>query len=439
MRETDPSRRVVMTGRGVISPIGLNVPEFWDSMVANRSGIDFLPEEFRMRRVSVGAMVKNYQGIDRPDYHRVVQFVLTGADEALTEAGLLEGDSIVGADPEDISAVIGTGWGGASHVGHMQDLLREGRRLSRYELLQAIPCRTALVLAMRRPVYNAAFSINNACASFGAAFIQAVQMLKAGDAKVVITGGAEACVNKLGIAAFDAQSALSTSKYPEEACRPFNREGADGFVLGEGGAFFILETLDHVRQRGALDKIIGEVLGYKHCTDSLRIDDPRDLEEMGLEPGYKRNPNVAPSIAGAIVVMNGALKNAELRPEDIDVLTTHTPGTSLGNLNESLAAVRVFGRHRVIITAGKDRTGHMIAGDGVRLISASKMLETGIVPRINHLNKSNVLDIAKKLNLVMARPRRYPVGRLRIAMFTQYGFGGPAVAIIIEKDPEGYN
>lgn len=425
MLETDPSKRIVITGRGAVTPIGLNVTDFWTNTVAGRTGIDYLPEEMQSKRgVVAGARVKDFQETGERGVHRVVQFALKATQEALEEAALEN------YDPEDMAAVISTGWGGASHVGSIQSVLNEDRRLSRDDLLYAIPCRTATVLTMKRPIYNAAYTINDACASAGAAVIDAVRMIKSGDAKIVITGGSEACVNKLGIEVFDAQSALSREA-PEVACQPFVEEGADGFVLGEGAGILILESLEHVQRRGAEDKIIAEIIGYKHCSDSLRIDDPKYLEEMGLPANYKRNPNVAPSLAGAVAAMNGSLKKAGLTPEDINYISTHGTGTKIGNRVEPMAIRIVFGSHRLPISAGKERTGHMVAGDGTRLISATKTLETGIVPHILGLNDSNVVEIGKGLDFVMYEPRRYPVGKLRKAIIGQYGFGGPSIAVII--------
>lgn len=427
MLETDPSKRVVITGRGAVTPIGLNVRDFWANTVAGCTGIDYLPEEMRSRRIVSGARIKDYSEHGERGVHRAVQFALTATEEALTEAGLDEYDY----DPEDMAAIVSTGWGGASHVGHMQNLINENRRLSRDDLLLVIPCRTATVLTMKKPIFNAAYTLNDACASALAAIIDAVKTIKVGDAKIVITGGSEACVNKLGIEAFDAQSALSR-EVPEFACQPFVEEGADGFVLGEGAGILILESLEHVRARKAEDKIIAEIISYKHCSDSLRIDDPKDLEEIGLPADYKRNPNVEPSIAGAIASMSGCLKKADFAPEDIDFISTHGTGTRIGNRVESLAIKRVFGEHRLLdITAGKERTGHMVAGDGTRVIAATKAMQTGIIPHILGLKESNVVRVGRGLNFVMYEPRRYLVGKLRNAIIGQYGFGGPSIAVII--------
>lgn len=434
MREELDSRRVMIVGEGgVVTPIGNDVPTFWNSLINGQTGIGFLPKEMRTLGVVSGAFVEDFNpeeyldGSDLADISRAAQFAHVVKMQALKAAGLLNEDlSLKDVEPDQIGFIMGTGIGNAVHVGGMQRVLDAGRHLNRHDLFQIIPCRTALVSTMQKQdIEGPSFVVSNACASGFTAVIEAVRMIKEGDADVVVAGGAEAALNKLTIESFAVIRALSTKPLPDWACRPFDQDGAVGFVLGEGAGAHVLESLDHVKKRGALHLVKGEILGYKQLSDGYCEDTPEDNRELGLGENYRRTPNTAPSFKGTLKVMRGALEKAGLAPNDIDCVVAHAPGPKIGGLVCATAIERVLGKNTPV-TAGKEYTGHMIAGDTARLSAVLKMLVTGIIWPIRHLEKP-----VRDLDFVANEARHYQPGHIKTVMANEFGFGGGNTTLII--------
>lgn len=434
MREDLDSRRVVIVGEGgVVTPIGNDVPTFWNSLINGQSGIGFLPQEMRTLGVVSGAFVRDFNpeeyldGSDLADISRAAQFANAVRMQALKAARFLNEDlSLKDVEPDRAGFIMGTGIGNAVHVGGMQRVLDAGRHLNRHDLFQIIPCRTALVSTMQKQdIEGPSFVVSNACASGFTAWIEAIRMIREGDADVVVAGGAEASLNKLTVESFAVIRALSTKPLPDWACRPFDQDGAVGFVLGEGAGAIVLESLDHVKKRGALHLVKGELLGYQQLSDGFCEDTQEDNIALGLGENYRRTPNTAPSLKGTVKVMTGALEKAGLAPEDIDCVVAHAPGPKIGSIVEATAIEKVFGND-IPVTAGKEYTGHMIAGDVARLSGVLKVLETGIIWPILHLEKP-----VRNLDFVVNEARRYQPGHIKTVMANEFGFGGGNTTLII--------
>lgn len=433
-KEADSRRIMIMGDGGVVSPIGNDIQTFYNSLITGQSGIDYLPEEMRTLGVVSGALVKGYKADEylHPNYlqdlHPVVQYMNTAKIQALRSAGFLDDDlSLKDVEPHRIGIVVGTGVGGTFHIGHMENVLNEGRNLNRHDLLLTIPCRTALGLTMRQQdIQGPSLVINGACASGAIAVTVAADKIKLGQADVMITGGSEACVGRNMVAAFAVLGALST-KEPAWACRPFDRKGT-GFVPGEGSGSLILESLEHVKKRNALHLVRAELLGYKHLSDGFCRDSLEDNVAMfGPVQGarYRRIADVAPTLIGAMNVMQGALDNAGLAAEEVNWLIAHTPGPVIGGIIEGTAFERKFGKHTPI-SAGKEYAGHQIAGDINRLNAVIMSLHTGIIWHILHLEEP-VVDLA----FVMDKARHCKPDSLRTALFNQFGFGGANVSLTV--------
>lgn len=441
-------RRVVITGLGAVTPIGLNVPDFFAAAVAGECGIDWLPEEYRSRKVSIGAQVRGFQDEEYFDpkslrrIHRVARFAYAAAVEALRDAGLLSPEATLealkakalppeailqGAKPEDVASVISSGDGGSSHVAKMQEAIQSIGRLSAEDILQIIPCRVNKVLTFRLPVFNAAFTMNNACASSGDSIAVAADMIRLERAKVVLAGGSEAMLDRIGVEAFTPTGALCAYQgdNPKEACAPFDKRKAKGFVLGEGSGVLVLEELEHARRRGA--RILCELIGYYQCSDSMRQEDLEDLRELGLPSNHVRNSDTDPTVVGAKTVMIGALEDAGKAPDEVDYISAHGPGTAGGGAIESLAIHRVYGRHLVPVSSLKAAIGHMIAGVGSEIAAGIRSMHEGIIPPTLNFEEG----VRDDVNFVGQEAQR---AEINIFMKTMYGFGGGNAALVFQRE-----
>lgn len=423
--------RVGITGMGVVTPVGLNVEDFWRAIKNGESGIDHLPSEISHPDVKNCAQVKGFcpdNYFDRRELRRVhpsQQYAYAALVEASQQAGILTLDrTLQGVDPERFASVIGSGIAGGLYVARLQETITKKGvdKLSPFDLLQIIPCRINTVPTMKHEIYGPAFTVNAACASSGVSVIEGARMIMVGDADVVIVGGSDATVNQISISAFAAMRALSTRDgEPKQACRPFDIE-ADGFVLGEGAGVMILENMEHAERRGA--RVLAELIGYKQCSDSRRQEDPQDLHELGLPTGHQRNPDTEPSVAGAIATMKGALENAGITSEQIEYINAHGPGTLLGGKVELLAIKRVFGNYKVPVSSIKATTGHMIAGVGAEVVACIKAMQDGILPPTLNLRQ----PVRDDVDVIALTARSYSPN---IVMKNQFGFGGNNVSLIL--------
>lgn len=424
--------RVAVTGMGTITPLGLNVEDFWRSVINGESGVSHLPPEISHPEVKTCAKVEGFcpeNYFERRELRRVhlsQQFGYAASIEALRQAGLLTSERILeDIDPERFASVISSGIAGGMYAARLQETIANKGvdKLSPFDLLQIIPCRVNTVQTMKQAIYGPAFTVNAACASSGVSIIEGARMIKVGDADIVLAGGSDATVNQICISAFSAMRALSTRDGdPKKVCRPFDIE-ADGFVLGEGAGVIILENMEHAKRRGV--RILAELIGYKQCSDSRRQEDPQDLEELGLSAGHQRNPDTEPSVAGAVAVMKGALANACVEPEQIDYINAHGPGTQIGGKVELLATKKVFGNHKVPVSSIKAATGHMIAGVAAEVIASIKAAQDEILPPTLNLNQ----PVRNDVDLVALKARPYSPKKV---MKNQFGFGGGNVSLILQ-------
>ncbi len=411
-------RRVVVTGLGALTPIGNTAGEFWEALVAGKSGAApitrFDSSKFKTK---FACEVKGYDPkdfFDRKEARKLdlfAQYALVAADEALKHAGLVDN-----APNPDRAGVI---WG--SGIGGLQTFLEEcvafGQgdgtpRFNPFFIPKMIADIASGHISIKYGYRGPNYTTVSACASSTNAIIDCFNLIRLGKADVMVTGGSEAAVNEAGMGGFNSMHALSTrNDSPETASRPFDKD-RDGFVLGEGAGAVILEDYEHAKARGA--NIICEVLGGGMSADAHHITAPH------------------PEGLGAINVMRAALEDANLKPEDLDYINVHGTSTPLGDIAETKAIKEVFGEHayKLNISSTKSMTGHLLGAAGAIESIASIMAVTeGIIPpTINHFTDDPELD--NDLNLTFNKAQKREV---RAALSNTFGFGGHNTSVIYSR------
>ncbi len=410
-------RRVVITGLGAITPIGLTVEEFWTNLCQGVSGVGPITRfDATGYPVRIAAEVKGFEPQDYMDpklarrASRPIQFAIAAAKMALQDAGLRVDEE----NAASVGVVLDTGGGGMAEIEKMtKTLLEKGpRRISPFFIPNMMPnapaCQISIIAGAKGPVIASTM----ACASGNYAFVEAMHILRRGEAEAIIAGGTESAITPLALAAFARMGALSTrNDEPEKACRPFDRD-RDGFVYGEGAAVMILETLEHALERGA--RIYAEVAGGSVAGDGYHITAPD------------------PEGEGAARAMRWALKDARMGPEEIDVIFAHGTGTPLNDVSETKAIKKALGEYayRVAISATKSMIGHLLGAAGaISAVAAVLAIRDGIVPPTINLETP---DPECDLDYVPQVARRRPV---RAAMVNGFGFGGQNVSLIIRHPP----
>ncbi|HEU0165260.1 MAG TPA: beta-ketoacyl-ACP synthase II, partial [Thermomicrobiales bacterium] len=400
-----PRRRVVVTGTGAISAVGNTASELWDSVRNGRSGIGpitrFDPVEFETR---FAGEVKDFDPastIGRKEYRRLdryAQFAIVATREAVTQSGI-----DVAADPTRVAVLIGTGMGGMeTFESGTETMLTQGaKRVSPFFVPMMLPNMGSGNVAIDIGARGPNFATVSACASSGHAIGEGVRMIRDGRADIVVAGGAEAPVTRIGIGGFNAMGALSTrNDDPLAASRPFDAN-RDGFVLAEGAATVILEDRDYAIARGAT--ILGEILGY------ATTDDANHMVQPG--PGGE-------GIARAMVL---ALKDAGIVAEDLDYVNAHGTSTQLNEKFETQGYKRALGDHayRVPISSTKSMTGHLLGAAGaVEAVITMNALNDGLLPpTINQTDDDPECD----LDYIPNTARKADA---RIALSNSMGFGG---------------
>ena len=408
-------RRVVVTGLGVVSPLGLNVTDTWAGLLAGRSGAAriqrFDPSNLEVR---FGCEVKGFDAtayVDRKEAKRFdlfLQYAIGAATQALADAGL--GATV--PEPERAGVIIGSGIGG---IGTFEEQCRisieQGpKRVSAFFVPMFIPDIASGVLSIRTGAKGPNYCTVSACASSAHALGESFRLIQSGVSDLMITGGAEAAITPLAIAGFTNMKALSTrNDEPEKASRPFDR-GRDGFVMGDGAGIIVLEELDHAQKRGA--RIYAEVLGYGMSADAYHITQP------------------APGGEGAQRAMQTALADAKIDRTRVGYVNTHGTSTPHGDVAEVKALKAVFGDHARKLVAGstKSMTGHLLgAAGGLEFaVSVLTIVNGKIPPTIN------VDDPDPECDLDCA-PNRAVERKVDVALSNSFGFGGHNVSLLVGR------
>ncbi len=407
--------RVVITGLGVVSPLGIGAAANWAALLAGRSGIGPLTAfDASALPVRIAGEVRDFDPaafIERKEIKRIdrfAQFAIAAAQLAVDDAGLR-----VDADAAPrVGVIIGVGMGGLASIEEaVSSYLESGmKRLSPFTIPRVIANMAPGLIAIRFGCEGVNYTPTSACASGGHAIGEAYQLVRAGMQDAVITGGAEAAITPLGVSGFAVMRAMSTRNHePTRASRPFDRE-RDGLVIGEGAGVLILESLAHAQARGA--RIYAEVCGYGANCDAHHITAP------------------APEGRGAAACMRLALASGGLAPEEIDYINAHGTSTPYNDANETQAIRAVFGAHaeRLAVSSTKSMTGHLFGGaGGVEAVYTALALHHGwLPPTINYEHPDPACD----LDYVPNRARQAP---LRTALSNSFGFGGANACVAFRR------
>ncbi|HUE76969.1 MAG TPA: beta-ketoacyl-ACP synthase II [Longimicrobiales bacterium] len=414
---TARGRRVVITGLGMMTPVGQDVESAWSALLEGRSGAGpithFDTEGFDVR---FACEVKDFdpeQHMDRKEARRAdryAQFSLAATHEAVMNSGL--GEDLKPADPTRVGVLIGSGIGGiATFEEQTRIMIAKGpRRVSPFFIPMFIPDMAAGLVSMRYGAKGPNYATVSACSSSAHALGNSYRLIQGGEADVMITGGTEATVTPLAVAGFSNMKALSTrNDSPETASRPFDAE-RDGFVMGEGAGSVILESLDHALERGA--DIVAEVVGYGQSADAYHMTAP------------------APEGAGAQQAMRAALSDASLTPGDIDYINAHGTSTPANDVNETLAVKAVFGdaARSLVMGSTKSMTGHLLGAAGaVEVIVTALAARHGVIPpTINFSTPDPACDLDYAHNERRERT-------IQAAISNSFGFGGHNVCLAVRR------
>ncbi|MDP8214060.1 MAG: beta-ketoacyl-ACP synthase II [Candidatus Euphemobacter frigidus] len=408
-------RRVVVTGMGVMTPIGNNPDEFWNALAAGRSGISritaFDPSEFASQ---IAGEIKDFdpaQYLDRKQAKRMDRFCQLGvvaAKQALEDSGL----DLEREDSTRIGVYASSGIGGLSTIEkQLQIMLEKGPSrvsplLVPMMIINLLPGQIAMIFGLKGPN----LSIVTACATSNHSIGEALWAIRNGMADIMVSGGAEASTTRLGLAGFCSMKALSTrNDAPEKASRPFDKE-RDGFIMSEGAGMVVLEELEHARARGAT--IHGEIIGYGCSSDAYHLTAP------------------APGGEGAARCMKMALDDARVPLEDVDYINAHGTSTPLNDKFETMAIKTVFGDRadKVPVSSTKSMHGHLLGATGVveAVACLLAMRNNLIPPTINY----EVPDPECDLDYVPNQPRE---AEIKIALNNSFGFGGHNATLILKR------
>lgn len=410
------NKRIVVTGMGAITPLGIGVDAFWEGLVAGRSGISKVTHfEVDALPCQIGAEVDGFEAGDFMDvkdakrYDRCTQFAVASARAAWNQAGL-EG---VGLDPDRVGCIVGSGIGGIASLEEQAFRMfdKGPRRVSPFLIPQFIANMPSGVVAIELNAQGPNMGIVSACATATHALGDALRILRAGEADVMIAGGTEASVTPLCFAGFANMKAMSTrfNDRPEEGSRPFDAL-RDGFVMGEGAGVLILETLEHATARGAT--ILAELLGHGATCDANHITSP------------------SPDGDGLARSLSRALADSGIEASEVDYVNAHGTSTPLNDKTETVAMKTVFGAHaaKVHISSTKSMTGHLLgATGGIEAIACIEALRTGIVPpTINYVNPDPDCDLNYTPNTAVKAD-------LQVAASNNLGFGGQNASVVFRR------
>lgn len=408
-------KRVVITGLGAITPIGIGKDEYWDSLISGKSGIGYITRfdtsEFDSK---IGAEVKAFEPSDYIDkkeskrMDRFSQFAVAASKLALEDSNI----DLKDINLDRVGVVVGTGIGG------METLEKEFTKLKDRGPSRVSPLFIPMMISNMAPgqismtfgLKGTSMAITTACASGTHAIGESFRMIREGKLDIIVAGGSEAAITPISVAGFCSMKALSTrNDDPENASRPFDKE-RDGFIMGEGAGILILEDLGHALARGA--NIYGEVVGYGSTSDAFHITQPD------------------PEAKGATRAMTIAIEEASIEPKEIGYINAHGTSTYFNDKLETMAIKNVFGDYAkdINISSTKSMTGHLLgAAGGIEAIATTLALKEGLIPpTINYENPDEECDLNYTPNKAVKREINY-------ALSNSLGFGGHNASILIKK------
>ncbi len=411
-------KRVVVTGAGALTPIGNTLQQYWEGLKAGKSGAAPITRfNASLFKTKFACEIKGFNiedFMDRKEGRKLdpfAQYAMVVADEAIADANL----PLTELDPDRVGVIWGSGIGGLFTFQEEVKSFAKGDGTPRFNpffIPKMIADLSAGHISIKYGFRGPNFVTVSACASSTNAIYDAFTYLRLGKADIIVTGGSEAAVCEAGVGGFNAMKALSErNDSPETASRPYDKD-RDGFVLGEGAGALILEEYEHAKKRGA--KIYAEVIGGGLSADAYHITAPH------------------PEGAGIIKVMQNALDEAGIKPEEVDYINTHGTSTPLGDLGEIKAIQAVFGEqaYKMNISSTKSMTGHLLGAAGaIEALACILALNEGIVaPTINHFTDDDGLD--PRLNLTFNKAQKREV---KVALSNTFGFGGHNASIILKK------
>ena len=411
-------KRVVVTGLGALTPIGNTLDEYWNGLINGVPGADMITlfdaTKFKTR---FACEIKGFEPtdfLDRKEARKIDRFsqlALVVSDQAVLDAGI----SKENVDPDRVGVVFASGIGGL--ITFQEEVINFAKgdgtpRFNPFFIPKMILDIAAGHISMRHGFRGPNFAVVSACASSTNAIMEAFNLLRLGMADIILTGGAESVVSEAGVGGFNAMKALSErNDDPKSASRPYDKD-RDGFVMGEGAGMVVLEELDHALARGAI--IYCEIAGCGATADAHHITAPH------------------PDGLGAKNVMHAALRDAGMKPDDIDYINTHGTSTPLGDVAEVKAIMDVFGQHafNLNISATKSMTGHCLGAAGVieAIACINSVVHDIVPPTINHFTDDPELD--PKLNFTFHKAQKRTV---RAALSNTFGFGGHNACVIVKK------
>ena len=419
-------KRVVVTGIGALTPLGNTAEESWENLKAGKSGAGPITHfDASQFKTQFACEVKGFNAadyIDRKEARKMdiyTQYALAAAKMAIDDSGLLANETV---DKNEIGVVLGVGIGGIKtfeeEAGNYAVTGPQlGPKFNPFFIPKMIADIASGHISIQYGFHGPNYTTTSACASSSNALADAFNLIRLGKANAIVTGGAEAAIWASGVGGFNAMKALSTlNEEPEKASRPFSAS-RDGFVMGEGAGILILEELEHAKARGA--KIYAEMVGAGMSADAYHI------------------TATHPEGLGAKLVMERALKDAGLKPEDVDYINVHGTSTHVGDISEAKAIKEVFGEsaYKLNISSTKSMTGHLLGAAGaVEAMATILAVKNDIVPpTINHEEGDNDEEIDYNLNFTFNKAQKREV---RAAISNTFGFGGHNACVVFKKYAE---
>lgn len=407
------NKRLVITGMGAVTPIGIGVEEYWNNLVDGKCGVDKITKiDVSELPVKIAAEVKDFNAEQfmpkklTREMDPFMQYGYAAAMEAIEQAG-------EAAKPERMGIVVGTALGGITPITETQDGVSKGehKKVSPRFVPKIIGNEAAAQVAIAKGYRGPSLTVSTACSSGGDAISTACMLIMSDQADAVLAIGTESALAPLFILGLTSAHALSTNnENPQSASRPFDKD-RDGFVIGEGGGALIIETEENAKKRGAT--ILAELAGFSNCTDGYHVTSPH------------------PDGIGAMFCMEKAIEHAGLSADDVDYINTHGTSTGVGDPIETKAIAKIFGEHtkEMAVTSTKGATGHMMGAGGItEAITCIQCIRTGMVPPT--LNLDNLDENCEELNYV---PHKAIQKEVKVAMSNSFGFGGQNSSVVFKK------